>query len=431
MFALVDGNNFYCSCERAFQARLEKVPVVVLSNNDGNIISRSQEAKVLGMKMGEPYFQVKPLLQQHGVRVFSSNHVLYGDMSRRMMHCLAAMAPEIEIYSVDEAFLDLTGMERYFGNLGAYAQQIRTAVRQRAHIPTCVGIAPTKTLAKLANRLAKKDPALDGVCYLDSPARCAWARERIAVEDVWGVGFQYAGKLYEAGIRTAADLARCSEAWARRHLGGVVGVRLVRELNGSPCVGMLPSEDGTLARQRIAHTRAFGTPLHDFADLSGAVSAFTSRAAEKLRRQGSAANTLSIFISKNRYGTEPPPYTFSTVITLPGATNDTGDLLRHARAALKRLWRPGTVYKKAGVILDGLETAGQQQLNLFATTNHGEVRAKLLADVDKLNRRFGVGTVGFAAALATQGKLRAPWLGKADFRSAAYTTSWDELWSIR
>ena len=215
-----------------------------------------------------------------------------------------------------------------------------------------------------------------GVCYLDTPTRCAWARKQIVVEDVWGVGFQHAGKLHGAGIRTAADLASCSVAWARRHLGGVMGVRLVRELNGSSCVGMLPSEDGTLARQRIAHTRAFGTPLNDFADLSGAVSAFMSRAAEKLRRQGFAANTLTVFISKNRYGTDPPPHTFSTVITLPGATNDTGELLRHARTALKRLWRPGTVYKKAGVILYGMDTAGQQ-LSLIPSAYKEKVRANL------------------------------------------------------
>ena len=364
------------------------------------------------------------------MRVLSSNYPLIGDMSRRMMHCLAAIAPEIEIYSVDEAFLDLHGMERYFGDLAVYGQTIRATVRQRVRIPICVGIAPTKTLAKLANRLAKKTPSLNGVCYLDSPARCAWAREQTPVEDVWGVGYQYAVRLHAAGVHTAADLARCSEPWVRRHLGGVVGVRLVRELQGTPCQGMLPSEDGTLARQRIAHTLLFGSPLSDFADLSGAVSAFTSHAAEKLRRQGSAASTLTVFLSKKRYGTQPPPYTFSTVVTLPDATSDTADLLRHARAVLKRLWRASTVYKKAGVILDGLETAGQQQLNLFASTNDGEVRTKLMADIDALNRRYGAGTVGFAAALAVQGSLRAPWLGKAEFRSAAYTTNWNELWSI-
>ncbi|GAB2471018.1 SOS mutagenesis and repair protein UmuC [Hymenobacter qilianensis] len=431
MYALVDGNNFYVSCERAFQAKLEGVPVIVLSNNDGAIVSRSAEAKALGLKMGEPLFQVRHLVEQHQVRVFSSNYALYGDMSRRFMYYLASVAPEIEIYSIDEAFLDLRGMERYHGGLAAYAAKIRMEVRRRTHIPVCIGIAPTKTLAKLANRVAKKNADLGGICYLNTAEKRLWALAQIGVEDVWGIGHQYATKLYAAGIRTAADLAQCTESWARKHLGGVVGARLVRELQGTACHALQPSEDGTLARQSIACTRSFGTPLSAFPDLLGAVGAFTSRAAEKLRRQGSAVNTLTVFISKNRFGPEPPPYTFSTVITLPMATDDTGELLRHVRVAVKRIWQPNTVYKKAGVVLDGLEAAGQQQLSLFACPNRGEVRAQLMHELDRLNKRYGAGTIGFATALSPLGKHHAPWLGKADRRSARFTTCWDELWSIR
>jgi len=247
---------------------------------------------------------------------------------------------------------------------------------------------------------------------------------------VWGIGHQYATKLHAAGIYTAAALGHCSEAWARKQLGGVVGARLVRELQGTPCQNLQPSEDGTLARQSIACTRSFGTPLSLFSDLLGAVSAFTSRATEKLRRQGSTANTMTVFIGKNRHGTELPPYTFSTVVTLPMATNDTGELLRHVRMALKRIWQPHCTYKKAGVVFDGLETAGQQQLGLFTMPNRGEARARLMLDLDRLNQRLGSGTVGFAAALPSKGEPQAPWLGKTNFKSNAYTTDWNELWSI-
>ncbi|MBC6992277.1 Y-family DNA polymerase [Hymenobacter sp. BT491] len=431
MFALVDCNNFYVSCERAFQPHLQGVPVVVLSNNDGNVISRSAEAKALGIPMGEPYFKVKPLMQQHGVRVFSSNYALYGDLSRRVMHYLGEAAPELEIYSIDEAFLGLHGMSRWQGDLVRYAARIRAEVLRRTRIPTCVGVAPTKTLAKLANRVAKKTPDLEGVCYLDCDEKRQWALEQISVDDVWGIGHQYATKLHAQGLPTAAHLSRVSEAWARKHLGGVVGARLVRELQGYPCHQLAPSEDGTLARQSICCSRTFGIPLSAYQDVLGAVGAFTSRTAEKLRRQGSAAHVLTVFLSKDRFGLEPPPYSASTVLTLPMATNDTSELLRYARAGLKRIWQPDTVYKKAGVVLDGLERAGQPQLALFSGQVHNEKRTALMAELDQLNKRFGMDTVRFATALLPTGQHVAPWVGKATWRSHAYTTRWDELWSLR
>lgn len=439
MFALVDANNFYVSCERAFQPALNGVPVVVLSNNDGCIVSRSAEAKALGLKMGEPLFLARPLIEQHGVKVLSSNYALYGDMSSRVMGYLTAVAPEVEIYSVDEAFLGLHGMSRYLGSLETYARRIRAEVLQRTHIPTCVGIAPTKTLAKLANRVAKKDPSLDGVLSLETPEARQWALARVLVEDVWGIGRQYAAKLHAQGITTAADLARCSEAYARRHLGGVVGARLVRELQGFPCHHLAPSEDGTLSRQSIACTRSFGRPLTELADIRGAVAAFASRAAEKLRRQGSVAHVLTIFLSQNRFGPAPPPHTRSAQITLPTATSSTPDLVHYAHAILNRLWQPGPAYVKAGVILDGFEAAGQPQLSLFAPAPeiiHPQASA-LMQRLDQLNARFGRATVQVAAALAPQIKVPgskskpvAPWQGQQQRRTRACTTSWDELWEI-
>jgi DNA polymerase V len=439
MFALVDCNNFYVSCERAFQPALNGVPVVVLSNNDGCIVSRSAEAKALGFKMGEPLFQARPLIEQHQVKVFSSNYALYGDMSSRVMGYLTEVAPEVEIYSVDEAFLGLHGMARYLGSLEAYARRIRAEVRQRTHIPTCVGIAPTKTLAKLANRVAKKDPTLDGVLSLETPEARQWALAKVPVEDVWGIGHQYATKLHAQGITTAADLARCSDAYARKHLGGVVGARLVRELQGFPCHQLAPSEDGTLSRQSIACTRTFGRPLTEQADIRGAVAAFASRAAEKLRRQGSVAHVLTVFISQNRFGPTPPPHTRSAQLTLPAATSSTPDLVRYAHAILARLWQPGHTYVKAGVILDGFEAAGQPQLSLFEKAPeliHPQASA-LMQQLDKLNARFGRTTVQVAAALPSQPKPRGtkaapivPWQGQQQHRTPAFTTSWDELWEI-
>ena len=428
MYALVDCNNFYVSCERVFQPRLEGRPVVILSNNDGCLISRSAEAKALGLRMGEPYFQVKPLLEQHNVAVFSSNYALYGDMSRRVMWYLSQVAPAVEIYSIDEAFLDLHGLERFVvSSLDTFARTIRTNVLARTGIPTCVGMAPTKTLAKLANRLAKKNPDLGGVCSLDSAERRRWALEQVAVEDIWGIGRQYAQKLCAAGITTAAGLAGCSEAFARRHLGGVVGARLVRELQGFPCQGLAPSEDGSLSRRSLCVSRTFGRPLTDFADITGAVSAFACRAAEKLRRQGDAAHLLTVFLSKSRYGLEAPPYSASAVLTLPMATNDTMELVRHARAALKRLWQPGQRYTKAGVILDGLEPAGQTQLALFEAAPVSEKRARLMAELDALNRRFGKGTVQLAALVLPPGRQQAPWQGQAQWRTPQYTTRLEDL----
>ena len=446
MFGLVDCNNFYVSCERVFQPRFEGRPVVVLSNNDGNLISRSAEAKALGLKMGDPYFQVKELLQQHNVAVFSSNYALYGDMSRRVMYHLSQVAPAVEVYSIDEAFLDLAGMEKYLGSLDAYARKVRAGVKARTGIPTCVGVAPTKTLAKLANRIAKKNPNLGGVLYLDNAERRAWALGQVAVGDVWGIGRQYAAKLAAAGIDSAADLARVSDGWARKYLGGVVGARLVQELQGRPCAGLHPSEDGTLARQSISCSRTFGRPLSAFDDVLAAVTAFLGRAAEKLRAQGEQAHVLTVHLTKNRYSlTVPPPYSRSATVTLPSASADSMVLLAYARSLLRRIWEPGTAYHKAGVALDGLEPpTTSQQLTLFGATSapikenkREEIsadRPRLMASLDALNERFGRGTVRLASAVLPPGPpapvgraARPPWEGKAQWCSPAFTTRLEDL----
>ena len=444
MFGLVDCNNFYVSCERVFQPRLEGRPVVVLSNNDGCIISRSAEAKALGLKMGDPYFQVKEQLRRDSVQVFSSNYTLYGDMSRRVMHYLGTMAPSVEIYSIDEAFLDLGGLEQhltpYLGNLTDLAQRLRAGVKARTGIPVCVGVAPTKTLAKLANRLAKKEADLGGVLYLDSAPRRTWALGQVAVGDVWGVGRQYAQKLTAAGIDSAADLSRVSEAWARKHLGGVVGARLVRELQGFPCAGLAPSEDGTLRRQSISCSRTFGRPLRERASVQGAVAAFVARAAEKLRRQGDLAHVLTVFIAKSRFvagGDGSGGHSRSAVLTLPVPTSDTRELTARAGQLLARLWEPGATYVKAGVVLAGLEVPGGQQLGLFgeaaplaAGAAAGGQSVQMMAALDGLNARFGRGTVQLAAALGSKGDGPVPWKGQAAWRTPAYTTRLEDLMMV-
>lgn len=447
MFGLLDCNNFYVSCERVFQPQLENRPVVVLSNNDGCIISRSNEAKALGLQMGVPYFRVKDLLQKHQVQVFSSNYTLYGDMSRRVMHYLGQTVPGVEVYSIDEAFLDLHSLDKYMssylgGGLDTFAHRLREQVGRRTGIPTCVGVAPTKTLAKLANRLAKKNPSLGGVLFLDSAECRQWALSQVAVEDVWGIGRQYAQKLTAAGIDSAADLARVSDAWARKMLGGVVGARLVRELQGFPCAGLHPSEDGTLSRQSISCSRTFGKPLTAFADMRAAVLAFLSRAAEKLRRQGDQAYVLTVFVQKNRFDARvPPPYSRSATLTLPsGPSSDTVVLACYAAHLLSRLWEPGTVYHKAGVVLDGLEPPSSgQQLGLFEAPAPRSLAAPpvamdrplLMARLDALNTRFGRGTVQLGAALP-QGPAgtRAPWAGQAQWQSGAFTTRLEDLLTV-
>lgn len=440
MFGLVDGNNFYVSCERVFQPRLDGRPVVVLSNNDGNVVSRSAEAKQLGIAMGAPFFEVRALLRHHQGHALSSNYALYGDMSRRVMARLADQVPAVEVYSIDEAFLDLHGLTAFCGTLDTRAQRLRRDVFNCTGIPTCVGMAPTKTLAKVANRLAKKFPELHGVLRLDTDSRRERALRALPAADVWGIGRQYAQLLSIHGIRTAWELAGVSEAWARKHLGGVVGWRLIQELRGQSCQGLLPSEDGTLGRQSISCSRSFGQRLTAFDDLWGAVTTYLSRAAEKLRAQGDQAHMLTVFLSQDRYDTRlPPPYTRSATLTLPaGPTSNTLLLLAYARRMLEKLHEPGRIYVKAGVVLDGLEPPGRgQQLSLFATApaaagpppDAGRAQ-QLMRSLDALNRQFGRGTVRPAATITTAGQP-APWQGKSQYRSQAYTTNFDDILTVR
>ncbi|MDJ0364849.1 Y-family DNA polymerase [Hymenobacter sp. H14-R3] len=430
MFGLVDCNNFYASCERVFRPELEGRPVVVLSNNDGCVIARSQEAKALGLRMGEPYFKVRELVERHRMAVCSSNYELYGDMSRRVMWYLSHVAPTVEVYSIDEAFLDLAGMDRWH-DLAGWAGEVRGAVRQRTGIPVCVGVAPTKTLAKLANRLAKQGAHTSGgpgVLVLSDETERREALARVAVEDVWGVGYRSAAKLHEVGVRTAAQLAGVGDAWARKHLGGVVGARLLHELRGFSCAGVVVEDE---ARKSLACTRSFGQPLTELADLAGAVATHVTRAGEKLRRQGLSARLLTVFVETSKYAGPPPPYSFSAQLTLPVATDDTLTLGQAAQRGLERIWRPGRRYVKAGVVLDGLERAGAgPQATLFGDLGPPPERAGLMRALDALNGRYGTGTVQVAAAMPPPGQPPA-WVMRRGAKSPAFTTSWGELWEVK
>ena len=440
MYALVDCNNFYVSCERVFAPRLEGRPVVVLSNNDGCLISRSDEAKALGFVMGEPYHLARPRLEQHGVQVFSSNYGLYGDMSRRVVQVLGGFAAGVEVYSIDEAFLDVGGMHLLAPDLLAYGADVRARVRQHTGIPTCVGIAPTKTLAKLANRLARKR-GTNGVVLLDTPTRWQAALAEAPVASIWGVGRRYARKLLDLNVNTGADLAALPEAWLRRHLGGVVGQRLWRELHGQPCLDWNPGacdEAGNFQdfaasshRHSVTCTRTFGRPQHEPAALAEAVATFAAKAAEKLRRHGLGAHLVTVILGTDRYAPTAGPSTHTAVLSLPAATADTSRLTQAALQGLARLRQPGTAYHRAGVLLSGLERSGAAQLGLFepAVAPAPPQRAQLMATLDRLNGRFGRAVVRLAAAGGT-GPQPPAWAGRAAHRSPLYTTSWDGLWQL-
>jgi DNA polymerase V len=426
MRAVIDCNNFYCSCERLFKPQLEKKPIVVLSNNDGCIVSRSDEAKRLGVPMAAPYFMVKPMIQEHAIQVFSSNYNLYGDLSWRVMETLRQLLGKhnVEVYSVDEAFLDLSMFDPT--ELRNIAMEIRATVEQWTGIKVSIGVAATKVLAKLANRIAKKNKSqTQCVLVLDTDEKIIDALRNTAVGDLWGVGRQYEIKLKETwGIYDALQLRNVSEEFARTHLGGVVGVRLIRELKGEPAKEM---EDELVSKKMIATTRMFGSPVSEINDIKEAVATYTSRAAEKLRRQHGAAKVISVFvISKDEsHSTHFRGSVHNGAMTLPAATSFTHELIKPALALVDKLYKAGTVYKKAGVVLSGIVPDMSVQGNLFVpeTKNCGR---KLMDMVDNINFSQRDDVLKFAASGTTR-----DWKMRQELRSGRYTTRWEELLEVR
>ena len=418
LFALIDCNNFYVSCERLFQPALLGKPVVVLSNNDGCVIARSAEAKALGIPMGLPAFKLTDLVKEHSIEVFSSNYTLYGDLSARVMTTLTQWTPEVEVYSIDEAFLQCSLVPP--GALTAYGQTIRATIQQWTGIPVSIGIAPTKTLAKLANRLAKRSPAAQGVVALTSPSEIEATLAQTRIEDIWGIGRGYTRRLHAHEIRTALQLRQVNDRWVRQALG-IVGLRLVWELRGLSC---LPLELCPPPKQSVMVSRSFGRPITTLTEMREAVATYMSRAAEKLRRHHVAAGVVTVFLMTNRF-TDEPQYSNSVTMPLPVATQDTAALIGYALRGVEQIFREGYRYQKAGVILTAFVPAHQVQTPLF--DQHDRERSqKLMAAMDTINTAWGSGTIRYAAV-----GLRPAWMMRWARRSPRYTTRWEELAVMR
>lgn len=417
--ALVDVNSFYASCEQVFRPDLWGKPVLVLSNNDGCIIAASREAKQLGLPMWRPAFEVLPKLQDEGVTVFSSNYPLYGDMSRRVMETLSTLTDSLEVYSIDEAFLEVPGCEK---DLVAYGHRLRRRVRQWTGLPVGVGIAPTKTLAKVANHLAKRQRDRHRNVYVieDEPGRIA-ALEATPVDDVWGIGKRIAARLQARGVRNALDVTRLSDVWVRKELG-VVGLRLKRELEGEPQAAL---EVEAPAKQMIGTAKSFGQTLEDKSLLRDALGWYVAEVAEKLRAQRRLAGRLTVFVQTNPFQEEAPQYTQQTTLRLPVPTDDTLALSSYAYFGFERIFRPGYAYKKIGVWVSDLVLPGAVQQHLFEE-DPAPRRRKLMGVLDEVNRRCGKGTLRTAAS----GMHRPLWKLRQERLSPCYTTRFSEILEV-
>jgi DNA polymerase V len=416
-FALVDGNNFYVSCERVFNPSLEGRPVVVLSNNDGCAVARSAEVKALGVKMATPWFQMKDLAKKHGIIALSSNYTLYADMSNRMMSVLRQFSPHQEIYSIDECFLGMDGIDQ---DLTRYAQRIKQQVHRWTGIPVCVGIAASKTLAKLANHAAKKQAKWDGVCDLGEipESELDEILAGIEVGEVWGVGRRLREQLIAMNIHTALALKQADSALIRRRFSMALE-RTVLELRGISCLAL----DAVVPdKQQIVCSRSFGLPVLHLAGLSEAVSSYTTRAAEKLRRQSSIASAIHVHIATSPFHEQDPQYAQGITIPLPEASNDTNRLIRAALWGLRQIYRPGYRYAKAGITLMAISPEATRQSALF-TDEISEARSiQLMQTMDGINRKMGKDTLFMASSGICKG-----WRMMQENKSPCYTTSWAQL----
>lgn len=415
MFGLMDCNNFYASCERLFRPDLEYRPVVVLSNNDGCVIARSNEVKAMGVPMGAPLFQVQELLKQHQTAIFSSNFALYADISHRVMGLLETLVPHVEVYSIDEAFIDFTGIS----SVREVALHIRQKIKQDIGIPTCIGIGRTKLLAKIANHVAKKNPRFQGVCVLKEEDEINAILENFAVGDLWGVGRRIGERLKSYGIHTALHLKGQDPRWMRQHFT-VTGERLVLELNGVSCI---PLELELKARQSTQVTRSFAKGVRSFEVLRENVASYATRLAEKLRFHKLKTRTIVVYIRTNAFKRDSQQYQSSFLITLPHAVQDDGRLIKASIQALENIYKEGYVYHKAGVMALDLTPQSTTQFSLFDHENADNPKIqKLTQTIDLINKRFGRGTMHMAAC-----GNRLVWKDKKAKKSPSYTTSWTDL----
>ncbi|HBS7334495.1 TPA: Y-family DNA polymerase [Klebsiella pneumoniae] len=421
MFALVDVNSFYASCETIFRPDLQGWPVVVLSNNDGCIIARSAEAKRLGIKMGDPYFKCKDYFRQQGVVCFSSNYELYADMSNRVMTTLEEMCPRVEIYSIDEAFCDLTGV-RNCRVLEEFGRELKDTVYRNTRLPVGVGIAQTKTLAKLANHAAKTWKATGGVVDLSNVERQRKLMALLPVDEVWGVGRRISKKLEAMGIKTVLQLADTDIRFIRKHFN-VVLERTVRELRGEPCLGL---EEFAPVKQEIVCSRSFGQRISTYEEMRQAICLYASRAAEKLRGEHQYCRFISAFVKTSPFALNEPYYGNSTSVKLLTPTHDSRDIITAATKCLDAIWRDGYRYQKAGVMLGDFYSQGVAQLNLFDDNAPRQNSEKLMEVLDHLNAKDGRGTLYFAG----QG-IQSAWQMKREMLSPRYTTRFSDLPVVR
>ena len=419
MFVLVDCNNFYASCERVFQPQWEGKPVVILSNNDGCVIARSNEAKALNIPMGAPAFKYKQQFKQQGVKVFSSNYPLYGDMSNRVMTILEKYTPNFEIYSIDEAFLYFKGFDLF--NLEQEGQRMRKQVRKWTGIPVSVGIAPTKALAKIANKIAKKFiKRTQGVYAIDTEEKRIKALQWTKIGDVWGVGRKHKIRLEAIGVCNALQFTQLPDAWVRKHMS-VLGLRLKKDLSG---VSSIKLEEIIPVKKGIATTRSFEGTITQFSDLEERISTFATSCAEKMRKQRSSCNALLVFVRSDPHKKGCFPYRNSCVLPLPYATNSSILLSKHAVIGLQKIFKKGVHYKKAGVMIMGLIPTEKRQLSIFQNNNNKHLT--LMQSVDRIHKRFGPHRI----KLANQ-DLNRTWKMKQEHLSQRFTTELNEIITIK
>lgn len=417
MIGLIDCNNFFASCERVFNPTLEGRPIVVLSNNDGCVIARSQGVKDLGVKMGVPFYQLKDIIRKENIAVFSSNYALYGDLSRRVMSILAEQVPEIDMYSIDEAFLDLSGIN----NLSNFGQKLVRTTSRGSGIPVSLGIAPTRTLAKLANSFAKKYPAYKRVCIIDSDEKRIKALQKTGVGDIWGIGRQTTKTLDYYGIMTAYDLTQKSRSWVRSKMT-VVGERTWLELHGEPCI----TSDSIVEKQQICTSRSFGEMVTNFDSLRESVANFASACAVKLRMQQSLAQGMIVFAYTNRHREDLQQYFPSKAVQFSFATSDSIEIVQHANQALREIFREGYEYKKAGVILTHIVSENNYMHDLFDPRDR-EKQKRISQTIDLINQKNGTNCI----KLAAQGVGKADWNLRRDFLSKCPSTKMGDIIEIR
>ena len=419
MFVLVDCNNFYASCERVFQPQWESKPVVILSNNDGCVIARSNEAKALNIPMGAPAFKYKQQFKQQGVKVFSSNYPLYGDMSNRVMTILEKYTPNLEIYSIDEAFLQFKGFDLF--NLEQEGQRMRKQVRKWTGIPVSVGIAPTKALAKIANKIAKKFvKRTQGVYAIDTEEKRIKALQWTKIGDVWGVGRKHKIRLEAIGVCNALQFTQLPDAWVRKHMS-VLGLRLKKDLSG---ISSIQLEEIIPIKKGIATTRSFEGTITQFSDLEERISTFATSCAEKMRKQRSSCNALLVFVRSDPHKKGGFSYRNSCVLPLPYATNSSILLSKHAVIGLQKIFKKGVHYKKAGVMIMGLIPTEKRQLSIFQNNNNKHLN--LMQSVDRIHKRFGPHRI----KLANQ-DLNRTWKMKQEHLSQRFTTELNEIITIK